>query len=122
VYTVAVDGTPDRTPEHWARGLIEHAAASGGQIVWRTMGMRLGSSPDHIGGWKVDGRGDDWIRLETASWYVTANAVLTIVDGTVSAAVFLRYDRPIARIVCPPIMFGHRRAMPALLRRAARFR
>jgi hypothetical protein len=38
----------------------------------------------------------------------------------VTVATFIRYDRPLAAFVWPPLSVGHRKAMPGLLRRAVR--
>jgi len=36
----------------------------------------------------------------------------------VSVATFIRYDRPMAAVIWPPLSIGHRQAMPGLLRLA----
>jgi hypothetical protein len=71
-----------------------------------------------VQGWTITGRAEDWIRLEAASWFMTANAVVKVDDGRVSAALFVRYDLPIAAVIWPPVSVMHRRAMPTLLRQA----
>ena len=69
-------------------------------------------------GWKIAARGDNWIRLETASWFITAHAVVHVDDRHVSLALFIRYDRPVAALVWPPVSIMHRRAVPTMLRQA----
>jgi hypothetical protein len=123
VFSATASGTPDRSPEQWARAGIEDAAGPAGQFVWRELlGLRLERrpSPDHVGGWKIADRGDSWVRLEAASWFLTAHIVVQVDDGQVTVATFIRYDLPVASVVWPPLSIGHRRAMPGLLRRAAR--
>jgi hypothetical protein len=73
-----------------------------------------------VGGWKIADRGDSWLRVEASSWFLTAHVVLQVADGQVSVATFVRYDRPIAAFVWPPVSIIHRRVMPDLLRHAAR--
>jgi hypothetical protein len=51
---------------------------------------------------------------------MTAHAVVHIEKRHVCVAVFLRYDRPIAALVWPPVSIMHRRAVPAMLRQALR--
>jgi len=117
--TVTTSEGAGRSPEQWARAGIEDAAGLAGQFVWRVLvGLRLErrSSPDHVGGWRIADRGDSWIRLEAASWFLTAHIVVQVDDGQLSVATFIRYDRPIASLVWPALSIGHRLAMPGLLR------
>jgi hypothetical protein len=111
-----------RSPEEWARAAVE-AAGLGGQVVWRVLcGLRLAwrPSPDYVGGWKIADRGDSWIRLEAASWFMTAHLVLEVDDRHLSVATFIRYDRPMAALVWPPLSAAHRFLMPGLLRHTVR--
>jgi hypothetical protein len=123
LFTVTTSAAADRSPEQWARAGVEDAAGLAGQFVWRVLlGLRLGRrpSPDHVGGWKIGDRGDSWIRLEAASWFLTAQIVVQVDGGQVSVATFIQYDRRMAALVWPPLSIGHRQAMPGLLRRAVR--
>ena len=122
LFTIATDGAAGRSPEQWARAAVE-AAGLAGQFVWRVLcGLRLERrpSPDYVGGWKIADRGDRWIRSEVASWFMTAHIVVQVDDGQLSVATFVRYDRPIAALVWPPLSAGHRLAMPGLLRKTVR--
>jgi hypothetical protein len=123
LFTTTVDEATDKSPEQWARAGIEGAAGLAGQFVWRVLlGLRLESrsSPDHVGGWKIAGPGDTWIRVEASSWFLTAHIVVQVDDGHVSVATFIRYDRPLAALVWPLLSIGHRQAMPGFLRKAVR--
>ena len=123
LFRITTDGTAGRSPEQWARAGVEDAAGLAGQFVWRVLcGLRLGwrPSPDYVGGWKIADRGDSWIRLEAASWFMTAQIVVQADDRQLSVATFIRYDRPMAALVWPPLSAGHRLAMPGLLRQAVR--
>jgi len=122
LFTVGTSETAGASPEEWARAAVE-AAGLGGQVVWRVLcGLRLAwrPSPDVVGGWKIADRGDSWIRLEAASWFMTAHLVLEVDDGSLSVATFIRYDRPMAALVWPLLSAGHRMLMPGLLRSTVR--
>ena len=70
LFTVTTYGAADASPEPWARTAIEDVAGPRGQFIWRrVLGLRLKSRPstERVGGWKIAGRGEDWIRLEAAS-------------------------------------------------------
>jgi hypothetical protein len=89
--------------------------------VWRViLGLRLAwqRSPEHVGGWKIASRGDSWITLEATSWFLSANIVLCVEAELLSVATIIRYDRPIAALIWPPVSIFHRQAMPGLLRQA----
>jgi hypothetical protein len=123
LFTVTTDAAAGGSPEQWARAGLEDAAGLAGQFVWRVLcGLRLERrpSPDYVGGWKIADRGDSWIRLEAASWFMTAHIVVQLDDGQVSVATFIRYDRPMAALVWPPLSAGHRLAMPGLLSHTVR--
>ena len=121
---LAADDATDWSPEEWARAVLEEGPSVRrfGFIPWRVMlGLRLGPwpSPDTVHGWTIAGRGDDWLRLETASWLMTCHAVVHVADGQVSAALFVRYDNPVAAPWWSLLSNVHRRAMPVILRQGA---
>ena len=92
------------------------------QLIWRgLLQLRLspGRSPATVAGWRIGGRGPDWIRLEAASWFLTANLIVRTVDGRVSLTTVLRYEQRLARRVWPPLSAVHRRLVPGVLRAAA---
>src|SRR5437764_6085630 len=122
VTVLQLEEAADWSPEEWARAALETAPAVRrfGFIPWRVLlGLQLGPwpTPDHVHGWKIADRGDDWLRLETASWLMTCHAVVHVEDGQVSAALFVHYDHPITALWWGLLLSGgHRRAMPVLLR------
>jgi hypothetical protein len=67
----------------------------------------------------VGGRGEDWIRLEAASWFLGAEMLVQAAAGRVSWTTCLRHDRRVGRIVWPPLSAVHRRLVPRVLRDAA---
>jgi hypothetical protein len=121
VFTAPASGARDRSPEEWARVLLEETPTGrSAPALWRSLGLRLGPKPsaEHVQGWKIAARGEDWIRLETASWFMTAHGIVHLEDRRVSLALFIRYDHPIARLVWMPVSALHRRAVPVMLRQA----
>jgi len=110
------------TPEQWARAMFGNVPSPGELFIWRgLLGLRLsrGRSTDTVAGWRIGGRGDDWIRLETASPAMTANLVVRASGGEVSLTTRLRYDRTPARLIWPPLSAVHRWLVPRVLRDAA---
>jgi hypothetical protein len=123
VFTVPTGDGVDKSPEEWARAVLEGTPIGrSAPKLWRSLGLRLGPrpSPDHVQGWKIADGGSDWVRVETASWYATAHAVVHVGDGDLSVALLIRYDRWIARLIWPPVSRLHRRGMPRLLRQGLR--
>ena len=110
------------TPERWARAMFGDVPNAAELVIWRgLLGFRLDRrrSPATVAGWRIGGRGEDWIRLETASWFLTANLLVRTVDGQVSLTTFLYYDQPLGNVVWPPLSALHRRLVPGVLRGAA---
>jgi hypothetical protein len=122
LFTIETPSAEDHSAEEWARAILEQAPVSrrNARALWRLIGLRLGppGSPDHVQGWTIAARGDNWLRLETASWYLTAQAVCLVEPGQVSISLSLRYDRPPAALVWAGIAGPHQRAVPVMLRQA----
>ena len=118
--TLHTTGATRWSAEQWARAVLEegHAARRFAFIPWRVLlGLRLGPShlAGYVHGWRIVGRGHDWIRLRAASWLMTCNAVARVTDGEVSVALFVRYDHPITAGWWWMLSPVHRRAMPVIL-------
>jgi hypothetical protein len=110
------------TPERWARAMFGDVPSPAERLIWRgLLGLRLSRerSPATVGGWQVGGRGEDWIRLESASWFLAGNLVVQAADGRVSLVTFLHYSRLVGHGVWPPLSAVHRRIVPGVLRDAA---
>lgn len=120
-FTLATD--VEATPEQWARAMFGDVPDLAEVFIWRVLlGLRLsrGRSSATVGGWRIGGRGTDWIRLEAQSWFLSGNLVVQVTDGVgVGLATFLRYERGLGRLVWPPLSAVHRRLVPGLLRDAA---
>jgi hypothetical protein len=122
LFTIETPVATDHTAEDWARAILEQAPVSrrNARRFWRTLGLRLGppGSPDHVQGWRIAARHDDWLRLETASFYMTAEAVCLVEPGQVSLSLSVRHDRPPATLVWAAVADPHQRAVPVMLRQA----
>ena len=122
LFTVTTARATDWSAEEWARAVLEQTevARRNARKLWRLIGLRLGPprSPDHVQGWRIAARGDNWLRVETASWYLTAQAVFLVEPGQVSLSLSLRYDRPVAAAVWAGVSGPHQRAVPVMLRQA----
>ena len=51
---------------------------------------------------------------------MAAQAIVSVDGDEVSLALFLRFDRRVARVVWAPVGVLHRRGVPAMLRQAVR--
>jgi hypothetical protein len=112
----------EATPEQWARAMFGNVPSPAEILIWRVLlGLRLsrGRSPHTVAGWRIGDRGDDWIRLEAASWFLSASLTVRTGAGQVGLRTALHYDRPIGRVVWPPLAAVHRRLVPGVLRTAA---
>ncbi|HEY6746320.1 MAG TPA: hypothetical protein VI357_11450 [Mycobacteriales bacterium] len=119
-FVLATDA--DGSPEDWARAMFGDVPSAGELFIWRgLLGLRLsrGRSPDTVAGWLVGGRGDTWIRLTAASWFLTANLLVQTAPGRVALTTFVHYARPPAPLVWPPLSAVHRRLVPGVLTAAA---
>ena len=109
------------SPEQWARAVLEdgESVRRYSFIPWRVLlGLRLGPSraAGYVHGWRITGRGDDWIRAEASSWLMSCNAVCLVAEGAVSVALFVRYDSAVAPVWWGRLLSGvHRRLMPVIL-------
>ncbi len=124
--TGTVSETPGRTPEQWVRLMLDgipRGLLLAVPLIQRVaLGLRLElrPSPDHMIGWKIAERGENHVRIEAASWFLTGHVVVHVADGQLSFATFVRYDRPPAALVWPPVSLIHRGVALALVRSAAR--
>lgn len=124
LFTVATSMATDKSAEEWSRAVLEKAPLSRrtARRLWRLLGLRLGPrhSPDYVQGWRIVGRGDNWLRVETASWYMTGQALCVVGEGRVSVSLSLRFDRFPAALVWAFVSRPHQRGLPAMLRQAVR--
>lgn len=126
IVTATVSETQSRTPEQWIRAGLKDLPrglpffVAFVQRVALGLRLQLRPSPDHVLGWKIAERGENWLRLEAASWFLTGHVVLHDDHGRLSFATFIRYDRPFAALVWPPVSLIHRQVALAFGRIAVR--
>jgi hypothetical protein len=122
MFTITTPEATANSPEEWARAVLERAplARRNARVLWRLMGLRLGPphSADHVQGWKIVARGDNWLRLETASWYLAGQAICLVEDGQVSISLSLHYTSPFAKVMWRIIEDAHKRGVSVMLRQA----
>src|SRR3954467_9256249 len=84
------------TAEQWARAMFGDVPSAVERSIWRgLLGFRLsrGRSPDTVGGWRIGGRAEDRIRLETASASLGAEMLVQTGAGRVSWTTSLHHRR-----------------------------
>lgn len=92
------------------------------QRVFLGLRVKLRPSPDRVLGWKIADRGENWIRIEAGSWFLTGHVVMHVDGRDISLASFVRYDRWPAAWVWPPVCLIHRQVALALVCSAAQAR
>lgn len=108
----------DATPEKWARAMFGDVPTVTERLLWRgLLGFRLNQvrSPATVAGWQISERGEDWIRLEAASWFLTGNLLVQRAVGEVSLVTFLHYRRWLGYVIWPSLSVLHRRLVPGVL-------
>lgn len=125
-YEVAVAPNDSRSTEQWARAAWEGAPLPLRWLLvagWRfVLGLRLGprDSPDHILGWRIVERRSDETVCHLRSGLINAYNTFRCVDGRLTWSTFVTYERPMARVIWPPVSLLHRPLVRVALRRAAR--
>ena len=120
-FALATDA--EAPPEQWARAMFGDVPGVAGWSIWRgVLGLRLsrGRSPATVAGWRIGGRGEDWIRLAAASRSLSAEMLVQTAEGRVWLTTCVHYDRRVGRVVWPPLSAVHRRLVPTVLRNAER--
>jgi hypothetical protein len=114
-----------RSAEEWARATFASAPLLLRWFIlvgWRVgLGLRLESttSPSYVLGWKVLSATPRAAVLGVDSFVLTARLVVNVDHSKVIHATFVRYDRPLARLLWAFAAPIHRRVIPYLLNRAA---
>jgi hypothetical protein len=124
-FTAETATRDDLSAEQLARAVFEDAPRP---VRWFLLigfryglGLKFGprSSPEHVFGWAIVDREANWITIESRSWYLTSRLLFQTEPALVKLSSYVRYDRPIAKVLWPPVSVLHRQILPRLLRHAA---
>ncbi|MFE3756457.1 hypothetical protein ACFXO9_19335 [Nocardia tengchongensis] len=118
VFTLPIDAAALGTPEEWARAMFERVAGAGGQFIWRvllTMRLARPGAPNHVAGWRIDGGGDDWIRLDVQGWMLDGQLVVRADERELTMVTAVRYPKPVGRPVWKVLSNVHRYLSGGLL-------
>ena len=124
-YKIDVPREDDRSTEQWARAAWEGAPAPLRWFMlagWRfVLGFRLGPrhSGDHILGWHIVERRPDETVCQLSSGFLGAYNTFRLADEQFVWSTFVTYQRPIAKIIWPPVSLLHRALVRLALRRAS---
>ena len=113
---------PQASPEQWARAVFGSTPSLTQKIIWTVLlGIPLAAkrSPDTIAGWKVGGRGKDWVRLENRSRILRANLIVRVSQDDVSLLSVVRYENWFGAVWWPTLAVLHRYLVPRILSGAA---
>lgn len=113
-----------RTPEQWAREILEGpSAAMRARLTagWTMLGLRVHHlGPDAIAGWPIAHRDADYVLLQGDSLLgLTGQLVTRVTGGGVEFATFARLAHPVARTMWARVLPTHLEIVERLLREAA---
>ena len=110
---ITVPTDVDLPAERWARAMLGDSPDLVARLAWRGwFCLRLATVPtaDTVAGWWVAAREPEWIRLEAASGFLSANIIVTAWPGQVSLS-----TRPWGRLSWAALLPLHRRVTPRFL-------
>ncbi len=114
----------DRTPEQWARAVIEGAPASMRRqlrLGWQGLGLRLGParSAQRVLGWEIRRSTPDFVLLGAGSRIGMPGELLFRRDRDgLLFATFVQQRNPLARLLWARVTPAHQRIVRSLLIRA----
>jgi Protein of unknown function (DUF2867) len=124
-FEVSIADCDARSAEEWGRAIFEDApAALRGLVVfgWRhVLRFRLGpsGSAGHVLGWTISASTPDSLSLEVRSALTSARKVLRVDDYRLRVSTFVRYERPLGRVLWTAVAPVHHLTEPYLLGTAA---
>jgi hypothetical protein len=122
---------PELPPQQWIEHLLRTLTPSARRLLRLTvaiqralLGMRTPQQQDEerptpIPGWRLVAAHDTWFALQASSNLLTGHIVFHVDGRFVSGATFVRYERPVARLIWIPVSRIHRRVALAIVRYAA---
>jgi hypothetical protein len=122
-FTLSTPHALSAPPTSWALAIFGATPSRVQKFLWHSLlGFSLtnGASPATVAGWKITGKGDDWVRMEQGSWYLKANLVVMRADGRVHLSTFLKYENLLGRTVWTLLAGVHRLLVPGILRSGER--
>ncbi|WP_052304940.1 hypothetical protein [Stackebrandtia nassauensis] len=117
-YTHEAADASDWTPEEWARVCFNEIAGFKAWLMWRfmlRMKLRWWKSSGTICGWRIDGQGPDWIRLESDGHRFHGNLVYRITDGQAQLATIVKFKRPEMAVKWQKLQPTHNGVVPSLV-------
>jgi phenylpyruvate tautomerase PptA (4-oxalocrotonate tautomerase family) len=118
--------TDDRTPEAWARALLEEAPAATRTTLrrgWSALGVQLGSAEDErlVLGWPMRRNSPEYVLLAARSLLgMEAEVLVKREHSTLLVATFMHLRNPVARAVWTAFAPRHRRVLHHLVKAAGR--
>lgn len=124
-HLLRTDGNTSRTPEQWAREILEHPPAGVRlrlRAGWTALGIALHHGrPDTVAGWPVTGNTAEYLRLQSDSRIGLHGQLITrVCDRGVTFATLVALDNPVARMVWAKVLPGHLTTVRSLVEGAAR--
>ena len=120
-----VEVEDDRTPEQWARTVLEQAPASTRASLksgWTSLGLKLdvrGTGPNVLG-WRIRRSADDHVLLEAGGWLgLSGELLFERRDGALRFSTFVRQRHVAARGLWAAIEPTHVRVVRGLLEDAS---
>ncbi len=117
------DRTSDRTPEMWAREIIENtSAAMRARLTagWTMLGLRLHPFDSHaVAGWPIAHSSAEYVRLQGDSRIgLTGQIIARGLDDGVVLSTFIQLGNPVVRALWNKVEPAHLQIVASLLREA----
>ena len=121
-FTALTSDASARSPEQWARQILEGASAPMRLFLrfgWRyALGFPLART-NAVLGWPVIAQAADWVALEQKSWLFAVVLLMRTTDDKLTWATRVVYRSPVSKAAWSVVGMIHRRYAPRALRRAA---
>jgi hypothetical protein len=120
-FTSATPSALSRSPEQWARHVLEDASLP--MRTFLRVGWRFGlgfplARGNAVLGWPVVAESVDWIVLQQQSWLFSVALLMRAADGELTWATRVKFWSPISVATWAIVGVIHRRFAPRALRRA----
>ena len=126
-FLVQTEPDDDRTPEEWARAVLEGAPAatrSSLWLGWSGLGLRVAppGTEGHVLGWKLRRSDAEHVLLGADSRVgMPAELLLERRDDRLLFCTFVEHDNPVVRATWAGVIPVHRQVVPRILGRAISF-